>query len=212
MQGRSGSCLKDHLLCCFASAAAQPETRQYTPGWFMHSFWSWDKLCLIPAYRKLCCWAMKLTLLENHLVNLLEYPSCKICPYISGGEKYEIKPFKPASGNKAVVGFAVSFQETTQTNTTVCKVILPPLFSFQYIHCELFSLLKQHQRKLEEIQQSESRDMGDRERNRDRVNQTRSERNQSPPTGSRAKLLFSLYGKNSSKSHRIVLGVQSESR
>lgn len=49
------------------------------------------------------------------------------------------------------------------------------------------------------------------ERNRDRVNQMRSERNQNPPTGNRAKLLFSLYGKNSPKSHRIALGVESKS-
>lgn len=56
---------------------------------------------------------------------------------------------------------------------------------------------------------TERGDMG--ERNRDRVNQMRSERNQNPPTGNRAKLLFSLYGKNSPKSHRIVLGVESKS-
>lgn len=45
---------------------------------------------------------------------------------------------------------------------------------------------------------------------RDRVNQMWCERNQNPPTGNRAKLLFSLYGKNSPKSHRIALGVESK--
>lgn len=52
---------------------------------------------------------------------------------------------------------------------------------------------------------------GEGERNRDRVNQMQSERNQNPPTGNRAKLLFSLYGKNSPKIHRIALGVESKS-
>lgn len=58
----------------------------------------------------------------------------------------------------------------------------------------------------------ENRERGGKgERNRDRVNQMQSERNQNPPTGNRAKLLFSLYGKNSPKSHRIALGVESKS-
>ena len=39
----------------------------------------------------------------------------------------------------------------------------------------------------------------------------RTERNQNPPTGNRAKLFFSLYGKNSPKSHRIALGVELKS-
>lgn len=50
-----------------------------------------------------------------------------------------------------------------------------------------------------------------RERERERENQKWSERNQNPPTGNPAKLLFSLYGKNSPKSHSIALGVESKS-
>lgn len=49
------------------------------------------------------------------------------------------------------------------------------------------------------------------ERERERENQKWSERNQNPPTGNPAKLLFSLYGKNSPKSHSIALGVESKS-
>lgn len=40
----------------------------------------------------------------------------------------------------------------------------------------------------------------------------KSEGNHSPPTGNRAKLLFSLYGKNSPKSHSSAWGVQSTSK